>query len=142
MYLQGRGSPTSPNRYYYYVVVTDPKTGASAKSRIATLWLAQPDPFYIQYHDDSLYPKLSVQIDVPPTGCITYSFVNDGSTNFPAPLGQVCAGMPTPQWVYVGNVNTDPNVPYSYNKVRTTVVVQANGLTCTSSYYDWEWPGP
>jgi hypothetical protein len=139
MYLQGRGSPVAPNKYYYKVVVTDPHNGASATSRVATLWLADPPPYEIQYHNTYYWPQLQVQIDAPTSGCIQYTFVSDGSSNFPPPLGQVCAGDPTPQWVTVGNV--DISSSYSNNIVKTTVVVSASGLTCSTSNL-WYWPGP
>jgi hypothetical protein len=139
MYLQGRGSPYSPGKHKYYVVVTDGGTGASAQSRVATLWLASPAGYQIQYYriDNSTPPILSVQIVAPSSGCIALYFVNDGSTNYTS-AGQVCAGAASPQWKPVGTVDLNN---YSNNIVMTRYTEGASGLNCSTDYL-WHWPGP
>ena len=133
-----RGCPMPPSKSYYRVQVVDPKNGGSATSSIATLWLARPDPFYITYHRDNDWPNLSVQIDVPTTGCINVQFSTNGGSSF-SPVRSVCAGETNPQWVVVGTINTSN---YSLNIVRTTTQIQAGGLACLSYPADWIYTGP
>lgn len=139
MYLQGRGSPYSPGKYKYYVVVTDGGTHVSVQSRVATLWLASPSGYAIQYHriDGSTPPVLSVQIEAPLSGCISIYFVNDGSTNYNS-VGQVCAGAASPQWRVVGTVDLSNS---ANNVVMTRTMEGASGLNCYTDM-TWIWPGP
>ena len=135
----GMGSTTPPYTNSYYVVVTD-SAGQTAQSRTAILSVPNP-PAYVIWnwgidYQSTTVPHLWVQFDAPASGCIYYTYSNNGS-GFYTQQTAVCAGGGQ-VWPNVG-MPPDYNV-YSNNIVQVFNVEGNSGLACETQS-TWVWDG-
>jgi hypothetical protein len=136
----GSGTPTPPFTLSYVAIATDSANAQTVQSNVVAYSVANPPAFVIgNWGIDSAstaVPHLWVQLNAPASGCLYYTYSNDGSGFYVQQLG-ICAGEDR-AWP---NVGMPPDYATPGNNIVNVTSREGNsGLACETSS-TWAWDG-